>query len=320
MDAWIWPGDWRLDLGVLGIAVALDAALPEPPRRIHPVVWMGRLTDFLERLAPQSGRLKQLVAGAGIALLVPAVFAAAAGWAAWGLRELHPVAYLLGGGIILKTAFSVRGLAVAALAVARPLEENDLGEARVRLRSLVGRDAATLTTPQVAGAAVESVAENATDGYAAPWLAFALLGFPGIFAYRAVNTLDSMIGYRGRHEWLGKASARLDDVINWAPARLTSMLSLLAGWTRGLALRRGWTVLTADAGKTASPNAGWTISAVAGLLGITLEKPGHYRLGEGMAEPSPVDIRSAVRLSFTIAALALALAGGLVVARNLVVG
>ena len=320
MDGWIWPGDWRLDLGVLGIAVALDAALPEPSRRIHPVVWMGHLTEALERLAPRSGRLRQLVAGAAIALLAPAAFAAAAGWAAWGLRELHPVAYLLGGGMLLKTAFSVRGLATAALDVARPLEEGDLGEARVRLRSLVGRDTAALTPPQVAGATVESVAENATDGYAAPWLAFALLGFPGIFAYRAVNTLDSMIGYRGRHEWLGKASARLDDALNWAPARVTSMLSLLAGWMQGLALRRGWTVLTADAGKTASPNAGWTISAVAGLLGIALEKPGHYRLGEGMPEPSPVDIRSAVRLSFTIAALALALAGGLVVARDWVVG
>ncbi len=320
MDGWIWPGDWRLDLGVLGIAVALDALLPEPPRRIHPVVWMGRLTAGLERLAPRSGRLRQLVAGAAIALLVPAVFAVAAGSAAWGLRELHPVAYLLGGGMMLKAAFSVRGLATAALDIARPLEEDDLDEARVRLRSLVGRDAAALTSPQVAGAAVESVAENATDGYAAPWMTFALLGFPGVFAYRAVNTLDSMIGYRGRHEWLGKASARLDDALNWAPARVTSMLSLIAGWTHGLALRRGWTVLTADAGKTASPNAGWTMSAVAGLLGVTLEKPGHYRLGEGMAQPSPVDIRVAVRLSFTMAALALAVAGVLVVARDMVVG
>jgi adenosylcobinamide-phosphate synthase len=301
------------------MAVALDAVLPEPPRCVHPVVWMGRLTAGLERLAPRAGRLRQLVAGAAIALLVPAAFAVAAGWAAWGLRELHPVAYLLGGGMILKTAFSVRGLATAALNVARSLEEDDLDEARVRLRSLVGRDAAALASPQVAGAAVESVAENATDGYAAPWMAFALLGFPGVFAYRAVNTLDSMIGYRGRHEWLGKASARLDDAVNWAPARVTSMLSLVAGWTQGLALRRGWTVLTADAGKTASPNAGWTMSAVAGLLGVTLEKPGHYRLGEGMAQPSPADVRSAVRLSFRIAGLALAVAGMLVVARDVVV-
>ena len=129
------------------------------------------------------------------------------------------------------------------------------------LRSLVSRDARALTGPQVAMAAIESAAENTTDSYVGPWLAFALFGLPGAVAYRALNTLDSMIGYRGRYEHLGKASARLDDLANLAPARLSALLMLAAGALRRLPARRGWHTAAALAVPTAL-----AVTAVRGLL------------------------------------------------------
>ena len=116
-------------------------------------------------------------------------------------------------------------------------------------------------------AAIESVAENTTDSYIAPWLAFAILGVPGAMAYRAINTLDSILGHRGPLEYLGKASARLDDVVNLVPARLSALLLLIAGSLCRLPVRRGWQTMLRDQSLTASPNAGWTMSAMAGLLG-----------------------------------------------------
>ncbi len=316
MADWLWPGGWRLDLAVLGLAVALDALLPEPPAAVHPVVWMGRLTAAFDRRAPHHGRWRPLLAGAGIAAVVPALFAASAGWAAFGLREWSAVAYVVGGAVLLKTTFTVRGLVNAAMGVARPLAEGELDAARAGLPSLVSRNTEGLSEPLIAAAAVESVAENSSDGFAAPWLAFAVLGLPGAFAYRAINTLDSMIGYRGRYEHLGKASARLDDLVNWAPSRVTALLSLAAGAMVGASARRGWTTVRDDHAKTASPNAGWPMSAMAGLLGVALEKPGYYRRGGSFRDPAAGDVRRSVRVCYGVGVLALLLAGGVTAARH----
>ena len=193
--------------------------------------------------------------------------------------------------------------------------------ARRSLRSLVSRDARTLAPPLVAMAAIESVAENTTDSFVGPWLAFALLGLPGAFAYRAVNTLDSMIGYRGRYEYLGKASARLDDLVNLIPARLSALLMLVAGRLLcALPAGRGWRIAMRDRGLTESPNAGWTIGAAAGLLGVALEKTGHYRIGDGLREPAPADIGAAVRLAFAVSALAVPLLVAVMALRGAVSG
>jgi adenosylcobinamide-phosphate synthase len=216
--------------------------------------------------------------------------------------------------------FTAKGLANAAMKTARDLRNEDLETARLHLRSLVGRDPATLTPPQVAAAAIESVAENSTDSYIGPWLAFALFGLPGAFAHKAVNTLDSMIGYHGRYEYLGKAAARLDDFINLLLARLSAVLILFGGLLLGLPAGRGWRVMWRDHGKTESPNAGWTMGAMSGLLGVSLEKPGHYHLGKGFRETLPDDIRLAVRVGYGAAALGAAVAIGMLMARHALVG
>ena len=316
MVSLLWAGEPYLDMGVLLLAVALDMALPEPPTMLHPVVWMGRLIRMLERVSPRSGRARSVLAGAGIAVVVPALFGGVAWWLAVGLRELGMAAYTIGGAIVLWTTFAVRGLSRAATKTADDLQANDLEQARLDLRSLVSRDTRTLTPPLMAAAAVESVAENSADSYVGPWLAFAVLGLPGAIAYRAVNTLDSMLGYHGRYEYLGKASARLDDLVNYVVARLSALLMVVGGALIGLPAHRGWGRMRREHGRTESPNAGWTMSAMSGLLGVVLEKPGHYRLGEGFREARAEDIHRAVRVGYVTAALGLIVAMSVLLARH----
>lgn len=321
MEWRLFPGEWYLDAGALVLALVLDLALRELPSAIHPVVWMGKVVSWLERAGP-SPESKRLALGWGavMALAVPALFGGAAWVAANGLRELGPAPYLLGATLLLSTTFAVKGLAQAAQGVRDAMEEGSIGDARYGLRSLVSRDAAALDQSMASAAAIESVAENTTDSYIGPWLAFALLGLPGAFAYRAVNTLDSMIGYRGKYEYLGKASARLDDLMNLAPARLSAGLIVVAGGLCRMPSNQGLRWLWSGRRLTASPNAGWTIGAMAGILGVALEKAGHYRIGDGLDEPGPSHIGASVRVAVVVAVIGLPLAVGVLALRGLFAG
>ena len=304
---------------VLVLAVALDRLLPEPPASVHPVVWMGRAITALERWAPGSPTPAFLYGCAIVAAVV-----AISGLLAWAvvtaLTWIGPLAYVAGGAVALRTTFTVRGLSVAAGETRRALEEGHLDEARASLRSLVSRDPTSLPAPLVAASAIESVAENTTDSFVGPWLAFSLLGVPGAMAYRAVNTLDSMIGYRGRYEYLGKAAARLDDAVNLVPARVSALLLMASGALGRLPVSRAWWTMRRERRRTASPNAGVTISAMAGLLGARLEKPGHYCIGEGLREPEAGDIGEAVRIAERTAFLAVIAALGMLAARHAITG
>lgn len=295
---------------VLACALALDALAGEYPARLHPVVWMGRTITLLERGAPRAGRALPFLYGLGMAVVVPALFAAGALLAVRAAR-LHPVASIAIEAMLLKSTFAVRALGEAAGAVAAALRAGDLAGARLALRSLCSRDAAALDAPRVAAAAVESVAENASDSAVAPLLWWALLGVPGAVAYRALNTLDARVGYHGSYEWLGKAAARLDDVANLVPARLTAALLLAGGAVRGHDPRRGLAILRRDARKTESPNAGRPMAAMAGLLGVELEKVGCYRLGDGAAPVGAATIAAAWRVA-SLAMLASAAAAAVV--------
>jgi adenosylcobinamide-phosphate synthase len=146
-------------------------------------------------------------------------------------------------------------------------------------------------------ATIESVAENASDSFVAPLFWFALFGLPGAVFYRATNTLDAMIGYRGKYEWLGKASARLDDALNLVPARLTAWLLLSAAWLQRRDAWRGARTLARDGARTDSPNAGRPMAAMAGILGVELAKAGQYRLGEAIEPLVPAQIDRAWRVT-----------------------
>ena len=301
-----------LEIVVLGLALALDLALGEPPNRLHPTVWIGKTISWAERAAPKSPGA-QLVYGGAIALLIPAAWGAA-GWAvAQGLLLVHPLAYIAGGALVLKTTFSVRMLHRAASDVRSSLRGDDIAAVRSGMPALVSRDPSGLTAEEATAAAVESVSENLTDSIVGPLLAFALFGLPGAVAYRAINTLDSMIGYHGRYEYFGKVAARLDDLVNLVPARVTAGLLVMAslvvpGQHPGGACRIMWR----DRGRTESPNAGWTMSAMAGALGVALEKTSHYRLGDATRAIEPEDISRAVLSMYWVTGLALAISAGLI--------
>jgi adenosylcobinamide-phosphate synthase len=292
---------------VLAAALAIDLALGEYPARLHPVVWMGRAISTLERRAPSTGRARPFLYGLAMALFVPALFAAGAALALRVARA-YPALELALEALLLKSTFAVRALGDAAAAVALALGRGDLDGARLALRSLCSRDASGLDGPRVAAAAVESVAENASDSVVAPLLFWAVLGVPAAMAYRALNTLDARVGYHGPYEWLGKASARLDDLANLVPSRVTAALLLAAGALRGGDVRRGLATLLRDGAKTESPNAGRPMAAMAGLLGVEREKVGCYRLGEGLASAGHGTIGAAWRFASFAALGAAALA------------
>jgi adenosylcobinamide-phosphate synthase len=219
------------------------------------------------------------VYGLVMALAVPSLFALL-GWVCLDRLSPWPLVAFAVHVLLLKSTFAVRALGQAARVMHKALVQGDLPSARQGLRSLCSRDPSALGPGDLTAATIESVAENTSDSYVAPLFYYAFFGLPGALAYRAVNTLDAMVGYHGKYEYLGKASARLDDVLNVVPARLTALLFLVAGFLCGADVAHGVRTLLRDARRTESPNAGYPMATMAGLLGVALEKEGHYRLGE----------------------------------------
>jgi adenosylcobinamide-phosphate synthase len=289
----------------VALALAIDRVVGEPPASLHPVVWMGRLIALLERHAPRSNRGRLLYGAAGTGAVVS--LSALCGLAAQRASDRLPYpARMLAMAWLLKTTFAVRSLSEAAVGVRTALLADDLTAARERLRSLVSRDVAALSPALLAAAATESVAENTADSVVAPLLYYLVADLPGALAYRAANTLDAMWGYHGRYEHLGKTAARLDDLANLVPGRLTGLLFVGVSALTGQSASGAWRIMVRDHRCTASPNAGWPMSAMAGALGVELEKAGHYRLGSPAAAASQASIQAAVAMLQTIAALLLA--------------
>jgi adenosylcobinamide-phosphate synthase len=288
---------------VLALALAFDLLVGELPPVAHPVVWMGRVIAAGVQVAPRGRAGLALAFGCLLALTVPLAFAVMGQCLLAPLAQV-PVAWVVVSSLLLTSTFALRGLRQAAYQVRTALAEGKLPAARMALRSLCSRDASDLSEGEVVGAAVESLAENTSDSVVAPLFYYALFGLPGAIIYRAVNTLDSMVGYHGHYEYLGKASARLDDLLNFIPARLTAVLMLIAGGLLRLPVARGVSVLFRDAGKTESPNAGWPMAAMAGLLGVQLDKRKSYTLGDAVEPLSGRHIRDAWRVVLLGAGLA----------------
>ncbi|MHB9144576.1 MAG: adenosylcobinamide-phosphate synthase CbiB [Symbiobacteriia bacterium] len=311
----------------LPAAVALDLLVGDPPWLPHPVVIIGRAVSLLERrlrplaVTPRRARM------AGIVLTLTTV--AGTYGVTWGLLALAGrIAPWLGTALetwLLATALAARGLDEAAGRVSRALRGGDLPAARQFLSHLVGRDTDRLDAREVARGVVESVAENTSDGVVAPLLFGLLGGAPLALAYKAVNTLDSMVGYKDeRYLHLGWASARLDDLANLIPARLSGLLLVLAAGLSGHDWRRAWLAMWRDAPVHPSPNGGYPEGAVAGALGIRLGGLNYYHgkpeyravLGADGAPCTPASIPGAVRLMYlAVGCLVLVSAGVLYLVR-----
>ncbi len=280
-------------------ALALDALAGEPPPAIHPVVAAGRLIAALERRAPAA---PGAAIGHGLALVALPVGLALA--CTWLVERLRPAPLRLVATLwLLKSSFALRALVDAGRRAEAALGRGDPAAAHVELAALVSRPTDTLDEAHLASAIVESLAENLSDSYVAPLCWYALGGLPAALAYRVVNTADAMVGYHGRYEYLGKPAARLDDLANLVPARLTAAALVAAAPLAGGSARGALRILARDRRRTESPNAGWPMAAAAGALGIWLEKPGAYRLGAGGRTPTVDDAAAARRLVLVAAAL-----------------
>lgn len=283
-------------------SLLIDLLLGDPSNRFHPTAWMGNFIAFLVRCRwrPRGNRFAEFVFGIFI-LLAGLTLTTSAGLAISFAANLLPVwVGVLLTALALKLTISLRGLDRAAREVQSALEANNLPEAR-RLLSwhLVSRDTSQLDESKVSAAAIESVAENASDGIVAPLFFFAIGGLPAAFAYRFINTADSMLGYHDKeHEWLGKVPARLDDLLNFIPARLAGLFIILASPFCGASPAQSWKIMWRDSSQTASPNAGIPMSAMAGALGVELEKIEHYALGKGFCAPTSADLAHARRILY----------------------
>ncbi len=289
---------WLKRCLVVAFALGLDLLFGDPPNRFHPVAWMGNGIAVGQHYAPKQGNGAQFVYGLLLSSSGVTVVATVGWLLVLACRRVPWWLAVIIEAVICKVTVALRGLSHAAEAVYQPLAADDLPTARQQLHwHLVSRDTATLTEGQIAAATIESVAENASDGVIAPLLYYVLFGVRGALVYRFLNTADAMLGYRDvQREWLGKAAARLDDAANLLPARLTALLILGAGWLTGDNGENAWRVWRRDARSTASPNAGHPMSAMAGALGVALEKVDHYTLGAGQRPPTAQDIRYSVTL------------------------
>jgi adenosylcobinamide-phosphate synthase len=231
-----------------------------------------------------------------MALLTILIFTAPLYFLLHYMNEISPVACIVVSALLLKSALSFKELRRSALGVEMLLTDDNLDEARAKMPALVSRDTRTLGKPALVSATIESVAENTCDSFVAPIFYFLLFGVPGAIAYRVVNTLDAMIGYHGKYEHLGKIAARLDDALNFVPARLSGLLLVVAALLGGKDSKNAWKVMLRDRCKTESPNAGWPMSAMAGALRTRLEKAGCYCLGDVNTPLSPQLIDSALKL------------------------
>jgi adenosylcobinamide-phosphate synthase len=263
---------------ILILALLLDLTLGESSNCYHPVAWLGKLISLQLKFSPDGGSVRQFLYGTWMVLVTAAVIALPLYYALSFLQSWNIFVYTVISAYVLKTTFSLRGLWAAVQKVKKCLERDDIADARLEINVLVSRDTQDLSREQLISASIESCAENLCDSFVAPLLYYAIFGLPGAIVYRVINTFDAMIGFHGRWEFTGKFAARLDDVVNYIPARISSFLIVLASLYTGRA-GDGWQALLKEHSKTESPNAGWTMGAMAGTLGIELEKAGAYKLG-----------------------------------------
>ncbi len=303
------------------LALLLEAALGYPQRLVdrigHPVIWIGRLISAMDRGWNQATRSFATRRAAGVAaLLVLVGVAGGVGFALQSALLALPFG-VLAVALLGSSLLAQRSLHDHVARVAAALEQHGLEAGREAVSHIVGRDPLSLDEAGVARAAIESLAENFSDGVVAPAFWMAVAGLPGAAIYKAVNTADSMIGHRTpRHEAFGWASARCDDVINLPASRLSGLAIIAAAaLLPGMDARAAWRALRRDAKQHRSPNAGWPEAAMAGALGLALAGPRQYGgvlvqdalMGDGRRDAIAADIRAALRLYRTADALLITL-------------
>ncbi|PVX24271.1 MAG: cobalamin biosynthesis protein [Candidatus Bathyarchaeum sp.] len=279
------------------LAFLIDYVFGEVPDRVHPTLWMGKTAEYLKSKFRNKNSEIEKINGIFLCLLTAALFVVPAYFMLFWIREFFGwLPYIVASAMVLQSTFAIKCMKQYTLPVAEAVEKGDYERAKKLLPFIVRRNPKKLTRQHIISAAVETIAEGTTDGITSPFFYFALFGVPGAVAFRVINTLDSMVGYKDQeHINIGWFSAKMDTISNYIPARLTAIIMTLTSLLLREKWRKSWTILQRDKKNTASPNAGWTISAMAGALDIQLEKPKAYIIGDSN-ELVPAHIVKALRI------------------------
>ena len=292
-------------ISVLVLAILLDLILGDPSPnspekytfRMHPTVLMGKFTQALESHFkspnPKTAKLK----GVLLALTVILVFSLPVYFGLWAIYSfISYLIYAFFAIILLKLTICIKLETDWAKAAAKAIDSGDIEEAK-KYAHFSRREAKDLTGEQISSAVIESMAENLIDFRLSPILSYALFGVTGAIAFRAINTLDGMVGFKDpEHLHIGWFSANLDTIVNYIPARLTAILITLSSALLGKDYKNAWKIACRDNGKTPSRNHGWPMAAMAGALAVQLEKPNQYVLGDQTETLSPNKILQAVKI------------------------
>jgi adenosylcobinamide-phosphate synthase len=274
-------------LGALAGGIGIDWLFGDPPNRYHPVAWLGQLIGFfVPRLKGGSEKANGTIFAISLLITV----ALAVHFLVFATRYLAGVIELVVvSAIILKMTIAMKGMERHAKAIMNGLEDGDLAGTRQNLSMIVRRKTDDLDVQHILSATIECVSESTVDGITGPIFYYSLFGPAGAFAYRAINTLDSMAGYKDDYfKDVGWMSARLDAVANYIPARITALLMVVSAKILGADWKNSFNILQRDHDKTFSLNAGYPMATMAGALRVQLEKIGHYTLGD---EQEPITLK-----------------------------
>jgi adenosylcobinamide-phosphate synthase len=290
---------------VLLLALVIDLIFGDPApwkplrsyHKLHPTIWMGKMTKALKPHFKNPNPRTEKANGVLLALVVIVVFTVPT---YFGLEALYVFLnfafYIVVAAILLKTTICIKLETDGAKAVARALEAGDLEEAK-KYHHFSRRDPTSLTSPQIASAVIESMVENLTDFKHSPIIYYSFFGVSGAIAFRAINTLDGVVGFKDPENInLGWFSANLDTIVNYIPARLTTILMIVAAAIIGEDYRNAWKIAQRDRKKIPSRNHGWQMAAIAGALHVQLDKPGHYMVGDPAEELNAKKILTALRI------------------------
>jgi adenosylcobinamide-phosphate synthase len=291
---------------VVSFALILDFIIGDPKNRFHPTILIGKLIEkivpYTINYSPNSEKCRGII----LVIIVLGIVVTLVSFFSLGFSNimhdeslnLLVTIILIGiGALLLKTTIAIRGMEEHTKAVMDAIENDDLDSARNNLAMIVKRNTRDLDKNHIISGTLESVGENTVDGITGPLFYFAFLGLPGAFAYRAVNTIDSMIGYKNSiFNNVGWFGANCDKILNYLPARLTGLVMILSAMILGNDWRGSYQIMKRDGLKPESPNSGYPMAALAGALGAKFEKINHYTLGEGNQKLNKDHLKSAIAL------------------------
>ena len=287
---------------IVGFALLLDFLVGDPKTKYHPTAWIGKLISSLVPFTKSNSAKRELIGGILLVSVIVITVCTSLvvldiGISLLTIDFISLIVSIAIGSILLKTTIAIRGMQKHALAVVDAVEEGDLDSARNHLSMIVKRDTKNLDKNHILSGVLESVSENTVDGVTGPLFYYAILGLPGAFVYRAINTIDSMVGYKTTlFKNVGWFGAKCDTILNYVPSRLTGLVMILGALILGYNWKESLYIMRRDSRKLESLNAGFPMAALAGALGTRLEKMNHYTIGNGNIEFTKSHVISAVTL------------------------